>query len=335
MASTGRGHEGALRILVVIPGAPEGSSMVFCRRLVAAMQAEVTIESFYIGPGRSVVSFLTDLLSCYRQIARFQPQIIHAQYGTKTGLFCTLLNRRPMIVTFRGSDINPTPSRARMVSFMKRLVSQVAGLRADAVICVSQEIRDRLWWCKDRAIVLPTGVDTDVFYPRDRNECRATLGWQQSARIILFYAGRNPAVKRLDLAEAAVNLLRKSGTTVDFQVMRGEIDPDLVPILMNAADCFLLTSDYEGSPTVVQEAKACNLPVVSVDVGDVATQLHGTRGNAIVERDPRSIADAIAQVLERGTRSDGVDHLDGVSLTSVGSLTVAVYRRLLSSRNRR
>ena len=61
-------------------------------------------------------------------------------------------------------------------------------------------------------------------------------------------------------------------------------EPARVPDLMNAADCLLVTSDAEGSPTMVQEALATNLPVVSVDVGDIAERLEGvacsSRGRA-------------------------------------------------------
>ena len=51
-----------------------------------------------------------------------------------------------------------------------------------------------------------------------------------------------------------------------------------MPRRLNAGDVLLLTSRHEGSPTVVKEALACNVPVVSVDVGDVRQQIEGIDG---------------------------------------------------------
>jgi len=49
-------------------------------------------------------------------------------------------------------------------------------------------------------------------------------------------------------------------------------------VWLNASNVLLLTSLHEGSPTVVKEALACGLPVVSVDVGDVAERIEGIEG---------------------------------------------------------
>jgi teichuronic acid biosynthesis glycosyltransferase TuaC len=44
--------------------------------------------------------------------------------------------------------------------------------------------------------------------------------------------------------------------------LRG-IEYEQVPIWLNASDVLLVTSHHEGSPTIVKEALACNLPIVS------------------------------------------------------------------------
>jgi len=58
---------------------------------------------------------------------------------------------------------------------------------------------------------------------------------------------------------------------------------------MRATYC-LLTSLHEGSPTVVKEALACGLPVVSVDVGDVAERIEGIEGCHLAVATPEDLA---------------------------------------------
>jgi glycosyltransferase involved in cell wall biosynthesis len=64
------------------------------------------------------------------------------------------------------------------------------------------------------------------------------------------------------------------GDRVDFLGMRRDVER-----LLNAADAFVLATDYEGMPNAVLEAHASGLPVVGSDVsgvGDIV--LDGTTG---------------------------------------------------------
>src|SRR5437870_5388440 len=76
-----------------------------------------------------------------------------------------------------------------------------------------------------------------------------------------------------------------------------------MPDYMAACDALVLTSAQEGSPNAVKESLACDLPVVSVAVGDVAERLQGVAGCELCADDrPETIAAALGPVLERGGR---------------------------------
>ena len=145
--------------------------------------------------------------------------------------------------------------------------------------------------------------------------------------MVLFNAGYNPRIKRVDLARAAVAVARRAVPGLRLEILDGRRPPDLIPTFMNAADCLLLTSDTEGSPMVVKEALACNLPVVSVAVGDVAERLRGVEGARLVAQDPEALAQALVDIVRRPTRSDGRGKVSEFSADRVAAALCEIYRR--------
>ena len=301
----------ALRVLFVIPGAARGSSMIFARRQAGSLRdAGIEVSLFHLRSRTSFFHLAGEWTRFRRRLRRTDPHIVHAHFGTVTGLFAALAALdRPLVITYRGSDLNRVSSaahwREKTRAFLGRFLSQLAALRAGRIVCVSPQLRDRLWWRRWNAVILPSGVDPDLFLPEPQARARERLGWSDSERVILFNAGHDARIKRLDLAQQSADMARAALPAVRLEVLDGSTPPDRIPVLMNAADCLLLTSDAEGSPTVIQEALACNLPVVSVDVGDAVERLQGVQRARIVDRDPRAIADALVDLLTVPGRSDG------------------------------
>ena len=67
--------------------------------------------------------------------------------------------------------------------------------------------------------------------------------------------------------------------------------------LLNSSSCLLLTSRWEGSPNIVKEAMACNLPIVSTNVGDVKWLLDEVEGCFVVDHNENEIGNAILNAL--------------------------------------
>ena len=293
-----------MRVLFVIPGEAQGSSMIFARRQADSLAREgVEVKLFHLRSRTSPWELVREGERFRRRLRCFDPQVIHAHFGTVTALFAAwAAPSRPLVITFRGSDLNVSRS---LRSVAGQVLSQIAALRAGRIVCVSRQLRERLWWRRGSVIILPSGVDPEVFCPEPRSEARGRLGWNADERVVLFNAGHDPANKRLDLAREALRLTQHLLNGVRMEVLDGATAPARVPELLNAADCLLLTSDREGSPTVIQEALACNLPVISVDVGDTVERLRGVRCSVIVPREAATIARELARVLRRPARSDG------------------------------
>lgn len=295
------------RVMAVIPGdAGDYGGMVFAKREVACLEASgATVCKYFLKSRTSPRVLIAEWVRLRREIALFSPDVIHCHYGTMTSFLTVCATRLPVVVTYRGSDLNPVPSSSIFRVLFGHILSQVSAVCAKKIICVSGELGNRLMWGKRKVAVIPTGVDVEVFKPFSKNEARLRLGLEVNTPLILFNAGRSPKVKRLDLAEASMCELRKLIPKVNFVVLRGDVLPDDVPLYINAADVLFVTSDFEGSPTTVQESIACGLPVVSVDVGDVKERLAGVTPSRIVPRDPVALGSALFEILSLKQRSNG------------------------------
>jgi teichuronic acid biosynthesis glycosyltransferase TuaC len=321
-----------MKVMFVIPGDGLGSSMIFARRQADALRSQgVEIREFFLRSRTSPFKVLHEALRFLAEMRAFSPNLVHAHYGTVTALFSAVcIGRMPLVITFRGSDLNPTPGSPPIRSTVAHVFSQIAALRAARIVCVSRHLSDRLWWRRQRVTILVSGVDDQAFQPIPRQAARERLGWRLTTPTVLFNCGRDPRIKRLDLAEAAVTAARRAVPDLHWEILDGFTEPALVPTLMSAADCLLVTSDFEGSPTVVQEALASNLPIVSVAAGDIAERLEGVANTSIAARDPEALGAALAQMIAPPRRSDGRLKIAEFSAAGIAQRLLALYTELLT-----
>jgi teichuronic acid biosynthesis glycosyltransferase TuaC len=324
-----------LKVLYVVPSGPVGTaSMVFAHREIERIAASgITTDTFNLRTSLRPRILFQQLRTLRSRIRQFRPDIVHAHFGTITAFATVIASRAPVIITFRGSDLNPSPSDGWLRNAVQKILSNLASRRASAVILVSQDLKSRLWFQIPNSHVIPSGIDLDRFQPQTRAEARQQLGWDLDTPVILFNAGISPAVKRLDLAEQSLDFLHETIPEAHLHVLNGTTPHDRLPLYMNASDCLLLTSDFEGSPDIIKEALACNLPIVSVDAGDVIERTEGVAGTAIVSRDPRLLAKAIASCLKTGVRSDGRAKIAALDARIVRDAVVQVYRQTLHATN--
>ncbi|QLG60396.1 glycosyltransferase [Halorarum salinum] len=239
--------------------------------------------------------------------------VVHANYGL-VGPLALAQPRRPVVLTLWGSEIMGAAGWLDAVSAW-------TARRSDAVIAPSAAVSERLD-CEHH--VVPFGVDTDLFRPIPRDDARELLGWDRDADVVLFPYPPSRTIKNHPLAEAVVDRLP---TDAELKTMDG-VPYGKVPLYMNASDAVLVTSRRESGPMVVKEAAACEVPVVSTDVGFVADVLDGVEGSSVCSS-REELVDGLAAALESDGPANGragPDVPDVLGLDRMGERLVDVYR---------
>jgi glycosyltransferase involved in cell wall biosynthesis len=306
-----------------------GGPAVFIARQAEFLRREgIEVDLFPFRGARHPANYLTAWKQVRRRVRQGGYDLVHAQFG-QSGL-TALPKQIPLVVTFRGDDLEGIigeNGRYIPAGWLLRFISRIVARRADATIVVSEHMK-RYLPRSVTAHVLPSGIDLDLFRPEPREAVRQRLGLPSDQRLVLFVGNPELARKRYGLAQEVVAIVNQ--TTPTRLVVGWELPHEKIAALMNACDAFLCTSMQEGSPNAVKEALACNLPVVSVPVGDVALRLEGVAGCELCSDDRAdTIAAALGRVLQRGERIDGrsaVRQLDERLLTQQ---LVGVYHSIL------
>jgi glycosyltransferase involved in cell wall biosynthesis len=177
-----------------------------------------------------------------------------------------------------------------------------------------------------RVEVIPNGLDTGMFQPGNKAECRDLLGLTKDKRIILFGAvqGTIDPNKGFHLLKPALQALGKDSSdmlalvfgdssSVEMPdlgmpvISRGIVHDDrTLAAIYSAADVFVAPSMLENLPNTVMEAMACGTPCVAFRQGGVPELVdHEMTGYLAQPYDADDLARGIAWVLEdRGRREE-------------------------------
>jgi len=229
------------------------------------------------------------------------------------------LRRRPRLVTLWGTDVEWFERAPRLQPAFRALLRG-----ADGVVAINEHMRALFGGALKRGgemRLIPSGVDTDLFHPRERGATRARLGIESDACAIVFVGSLIPR-KGVDVAIAALARAAVPATTRLLLVGEGSERAALeaqardlgiaarvhflgqrslaeVAETMAAADAFVLPSHYEGRPNVVLEAQASGLAVIASDIPGCRDLIAaGETGLLAPAGDAGALADAFAQVAD-------------------------------------
>lgn len=177
-------------------------------------------------------------------------------------------------------------------------------------------------WIGPRAEVLVHGIDVEHVAAQraGRAEVRAELGIADSTTVIGVVANFRPSKAYPVMLEAAALVLAERDDVAFVVVGQGPLQSDIEALadrlglgerfrilgfrddatrVMASFDVFALSSDDEGLPVAVMEAKALSLPIVATTVGGLPDAISdGTDGLLVPPRRPDLLAHALTRLID-------------------------------------
>ena len=171
-----------------------------------------------------------------------------------------------------------------------------------------------------KVIIIPYGVDLDVFHIKSDSNIKQTLGIDQKKFVIGTVGRLHPQKGHVYLIEAAQEIVNKKPDTFFVVVGDGKLRDFLenevknrnlhryfyftgfrndIPQLLQCFDIFVLPSLYEGLPNVVLEAMATGKPVVATYVdGNKEAVIDGKTGILLPPKDSSGFVNALLHLME-------------------------------------
>lgn len=308
-----------------------------------------------------------DLLKFHREFTSLLKlshyDIVHSHVHYASGGIVWLARKsgiKGRIVHFRNTDDGGDTSIKR--AFYRSSMRYLIRKNATGVLAVCNGAMEANYgknWRKDnRARVIYNGLDPNKFNPAENNRLQllSALNLEADCKVVLNVAHIHRQ-KGHDILMRAARKVIGNDPRVCFLiagdgVLRGEMETlsktlgidghvrflglrNDIPNLLKSADCFILTSRWEGLPGVVLEATASGLPVVASDlpgVREIAEEAENIKVAPV--GDFNSFADGVMAILGK-KRKLSITYPEKFKLESSAKALLYFYKRQLASKDGR
>ncbi|MDP2685102.1 MAG: glycosyltransferase family 4 protein [bacterium] len=275
--------------------------------------------SFFLIKGKGPSSYVKAIFELNKILKKSRYDLIHGHYGL-SGIVAVLQFRLPTVVSLIGCDVN---------LFRNRVINKfTVYLFAKHIIFVSEKLK-RISGFHGNSDVIPYGIDLSEFYPVDKQKAKININLSEGSTNILFASRFDRIEKNHSLATKAIFILEKQLNMKINLVEFKNIESNKLNDYYNACDLFLMTSIREGSPQSIKEAMACNIPIVSTDVGDVKEVIGKTEGCYITSFDPEDVADNIKKALAFGKKTIGREAVKHLEISATAKKIIGIYNKVL------
>ncbi len=305
--------------------------------------------------------------------------IFHAHYwlsGITAQCLQTMGLRAPIVQMFHtlGAMKNRVARTASEAETDARILSECNLMQSVARVVASTphdraQMLDLCHAPSPRIVVIPPGVDTNLFHPIPNARAREWIGSYDDKTVL--FVGRIDPVKGLDTWFRAMKRVVEQDPTLRTRMcvclIGGDLDDDLdpdselkrlqtlkqelgigdivtflggraqasLPFYYSAADAVVMPSRYESFGLAALEAMACGTPVVASDVGGLSYLIRdGETGFLIPEGDEKLFAEKISLLLRNpklrnAMGQKGIEEAQEYSWWNIGERMVELYQDVL------
>lgn len=259
------------------------------------------------------------LRNLYKKI---KPDIINAHYASGYGTLVRLAKIRPVLLSVWGSDVYDFPNESKL----KKKILQKNIMFADEIASTSnimaEELKRQVPTLRKEIHITPFGIDIQKFKKEDikHNNSIFKIGNVKALKEVYGIEYGILAVKILkdklsktsnnfaksiqfeiygdgEEKEKLEELIRKEELQ-DCVFLKGKIQNDEVPNVLNNIDVFCVTSNKESFGVALVEAMACEVPIVSTDAdGFSEVMVNNETGYIVERRNVQQIANALEKLL--------------------------------------
>lgn len=268
-----------MNVLQVYPIKAEGGlPPSWCVTQIESLRGKVSeVFLFPVLKRRRFKDLITFGLKLRKRIKENNVDIVHCQWGTSLGFFTVLFSTVPVVISFCGSDLlgnfsinNKKTLRGKISSFL----SKVSSLFSNHNIVKSRHLLEALpKLSQKKASIVPNGINSNIFYKRNKLKSRKKIGLSEDKTIVLFVDSKGSWEKNQKLARTIGKELELNKGYQYLEI--SNVNHNEIPIYFSAVDYLLLTSFHEGSSNVLKEALFCNLKVITTPTGDSKERLKG------------------------------------------------------------
>jgi glycosyltransferase involved in cell wall biosynthesis len=283
--------------------------------------AEGAIQVWYMGKERGLDPSVLGRVA--RTMEQFRPHVVHTHTYALRYALPYMLYRRVQAMVHTVHNL-----AEREIGWYGRWVHRLAFRRGVLPVAIASEVADSIHrvYGIDSPPLIPNGIQLETFRKPsiDREGWRNQEGFAPTDVLFVCVAWlrpqKNPALlleafRRGPASDPRAHLLIAGTGDEQSGSLKSELERQIgawglrervhllglrsdVPDLLNAADVFVLSSDYEGNPLAVMEAMAAGKPMICTAVGGVPELVEDGCGLLVPPRDAQALSEAMSHMLE-------------------------------------